>query len=250
MRSRKIWKTLLAYVCVITLVAGCFTGLSFVSRAEDKEITFSDFGLSNQTITSNTTTQGTLSGYTSFDGLTFHGYASFSGNSDFAVLKFGDKIDIFQQGGAMYVRYNDGSEKYIVFGGYETYNQEIEIWLGFKYVGNDVELTFKVDDKEAQTRTLSGMADDLSTKLLVWAPGSLTIKSVEKQTEEPKEQEITFSDFGLSDQTITSSTTTQKELLCSNNLVQFTCEMIQHFLMVQHLSLAARTKHWELSREI
>ena len=216
--KKKGWKVLLAYVCTLTMLVGCFSGMSFISKAENTKITFSDFGLENQTVTSNTTTQGTLTEHDSFDGLTFHGYASFSGNSDFAVLKFGDKIDIFQQGGCMYVRYNDGSEKYIIFDGYETYNQEIEIQLGFTYVGNDVELTFKVDDREAQTKTLSGMADDLTKNLLIWAPGSITIKSVGRTL-----KELTFSDYSFSDGDITTATwNTPVESLTDLDGVAFT----------------------------
>lgn len=218
-------KTIVAWICVLSLVMSYFANLEFTSSAsagEYTELTFSDFGFEDRDV-SGASPMGTA-GLTSWDKVAFTGKVKMPGtNTDDHYLRFGvqnggawtgisirsasDALIVENAGFATTMTNSNGSTPgYMILGVGETItNQEITLRLTFDVVNtSDLKVTFTVNGTASDYVIFSGVQSTTYDLLVYAASGkTVSIASVEPEPEEPIEfNELTFSDFNLSDQNI------------------------------------------------
>ena len=207
--------------------------------ASYREVTFSDFGIGDQTVFSGSQPNGALSDVENLDGVAFTGYLSMGLQADMLHsvriggkdgndnakwsgvglwTEHGTQLSVNYYTGVLATHSTAGNIVKIPVADYGiTYNEEngyseFKYRVTFDYVEDtaDVRITISVNDKLAYDGILPDAQNYFGNRLHLWANGgkTITVKSVEKDAEEEEEtktyQEVTFSDFGIGDQTVFS----------------------------------------------
>ena len=192
-----------------------------------REVTFSDFGIYDQTINSGTQPIGALSDVENLDGVAFTGKLQMGlCNDSYHSFRLGGKdgsVDANWSGVGLWTEANSQLAIYYytgVRGGSDivkipianygiTYNEttgysEFKLRLTFDYIENttDVNVTVTVNDLLAYDGILTGAQDVLGNRLHLWANGGKTITVRSFETQPATYREVTFSDFGISNQTV------------------------------------------------
>ena len=207
-----------------------------------QEVTFSDFGIGDQTVFSGSQPNGALSNVENLNGFAFTGYLSMGLQADMKHsvriggkdgddnakwsgvglwTEHGTQLSVNYYTGVIATHSTAGNIVKIPVADYGiTYDEEngyseFKYRVTFDYVEGtaDVRITISVNDKLAYDGILPDAQNYFGNRLHMWANGgkTITVKSVaqengdEEEDEEPRTyREVTFYDFGILDQTISS----------------------------------------------
>lgn len=223
-----------------------------------REVTFSDFGLDDQIIPSDGQVSGELSDVENLDGVAFTGYLQMGLTADgYHSFRIGGKegddnsqwsgvglwteastqLSVFYYTAVPLMGMGDIVKlpiaDYDIVYDAETGYSEFKLRITFDYVDgtNDIKVTISVNDKLAYDGILNDAQDYFGNQMRLWARGgkNITIKSVLEGTggddgtgdegEEPVTyREVTFSDFGISDQTVAADNQVRTSLPDSETL--------------------------------
>ena len=192
-------------------------------------IKFSNFGIKSQEI-SDGVVVGTLEEYDTLDKMAFTGYVTFPEGRDNGYFTIGAKgdsngVSVFCSGNTIWFwdETGMGTGCLDAFGadelGYDVSGVELKVQVSFLYDEEKVTVAVSINDSEVKTKTIDGYGNWLGTKLLALAgaDGALTIKSSPDDVIEKEEEtivsntpqkalseytDLTFIDFGISDQTV------------------------------------------------
>ncbi len=239
MYRKKCKKTVIAWLCILTMLVGCFTGIGSVaseSRAADSEFTeytFRDFGIADQTVTGASPEFAT--GLTSWDKVAISGKVTMPGtNADDHYIRFGSwgGFEIRSAGNALIltgggggfgstVANSDGNTNgwvYIPADGdivdASGNQREVPIRITMEYVnGTNLKVSLTVDEKNTgwiiftnQTCIHNDVPEAKKFHILLHAASSKTIGVISNEEPEPEYTEYTFRDFGIEDQAVTGRT--------------------------------------------
>lgn len=224
-------RSLIAWMCVISMLLGCFSGVRFASISSKaasagytgyRELTFSDFGWQDQNVTGGNI-EGSA-GLTSWDKVAFTGKVTMSGSgAEDHYMRFGSwgglTIRSYDQGiiltngtntGNMIENSNNDSNNWVYLSaGENIQNKEITLRVTFDYVNtSNLKVTIFVNGANIGYGIFANRDFSSNYNLLVWAASGQTvaIASTHYVPSPVTYQELTFGDFGLADQTITNAT--------------------------------------------
>lgn len=236
MYRKKCKKTVIAWLCILTMLVGCFTGIGSVapkSKAADSEFTeytFRDFGIADQTVTGASPEFATE--LTSWDKVAISGKVTMPGtNADDHYIRFGSwgGFEVRSAGNALIltgggggfgstVANSDGNTNgwvYISADGdivdASGNQREVPIRITMEYVnGTNLKVSLTVDGKNTgwiiftnQTCIHNDVPEAKKFHILLHAASGKTIGVISNEEPEPEYTEYTFRDFGIEDQAVT-----------------------------------------------